>query len=701
MAAGLAEINAKLEAENRSLGEIKDLLQEMLNNDIAEANAAKRDRKKALEDRIEAKNRSRNRGSISGAFFSGLLGDTGVAAANSTMGFFGRMQDALLGGIGTAGLLASKGVGRGLKFGALAVGVNALAQEVIDNAFENMTFDDNLSEEEKKNIKDKASTAINTGFMLKFLGLPGWATLGGAVGTAFGNDIQAQMMTYFDTNKDGKLEVAGFDLGEQKYAEAIGGAAGILAMGIINFVGKKFALLAAGAGLAALLAEAGYNELAALIRPATKSAGKKIAALSTFRELELKAGTEFREQQKFRAASLGLDVEYDADEATKKARKEAAEKAAREAAEASARIAAVKSGLSQYRPMKVGSAPITGGSIADDALKGLRINTTGGEVTGYMQDGKFIKKDVAVKRLATAGLSPLGTPIAPTISTTSIKPKLNIKSKVRGLKGRITAYVIQKMPLVLGKAIPILGVGAGLAMSAWNAIRGDYTSASLNAGATFVGVVPVIGGAAGLSADLASIPTMVFFDFSPQFFNLPEGVKGITFNPNDPDHVEAMKEISIIVSEAIEEYLTKSRQEAKNVNVLSAEAYAGFAAQGAAYAERYNASTVVDTTASNRGTDTRLIRSRNFGADIGIGGKQYGTTGIGIQESFVPGVTSEELRAMKSVANSFNNGSNNTVVVEAPKTTYNSGGNTNQAINFEESGALDLADQRREQALFN
>ena len=757
MTAGLAEINAKLEAENRSLIEIKDLLEQMLKLENTEADQAKVDRKKALEDRIENRKKTRESSrSMSGAFFSGLLGDTASKSAKDSLNFFGRMQDALLGGIGAAGLLAAKGIGRGLKFGALALGVNAVAQEAIDAAFENMTFDDNLSEEEKKNIKDKASTAINTGFMLKFLGLPGWAVLGGAVGTAFGNDVQAQMMTFFDKNQDGKLEIAGFNLGDPKYAEAIGGAAGILALGIIKFVGKKFALLAAGAGLAALLAQAGYNELAALIRPATKAAGKKAAQLTAFRALELRAGAEFREQQKARAASMGLadieneadasrkaaerarkaraasmglaDIENEADasrKAAERARKEAAEIAARKAAEASAKAAAAKAAYGAnillYRPMKPpGPGPNVTTSLADDALRGLGINMTGDKVTGYTQDGKFIPKKDAIPRLNAAGLSPTGMPL---VAPAGVKPAVSIappaalvKAKITKLKAKIQQIVIKRMGLILANTIPVVGAAAGIYMTAWNAIRGDFTSAALNGTATTLGIVPVVGNAAGFAADLASLPTMVFFDLSPLVLDVE---KPVPFDATLPNHYAAMKEMAPIIKAEIERFLNKKgvfvrEEDQKAIPVLMSDFYS----ERSAYPNAKLSSAISDQTTS---VNIRPGMGENALDELAARALKYGNTAItiaktlkagnasaaitggnasaaisrlafsqdgSISRNFGAGVTGEEVQALKTVENSFNNAGNN-IVIEAPETKINNGNNVAQNFSLPGGSAVD------------
>lgn len=108
------------------------------------------------------------------------------------------------------------------------------------------------------------------------------------------------------------------------------------------------------------------------------------------------------------------------------------------------------------------------------------------------------------------------------------------------------------------KALPVIGVGAGLYFAATNAARGDTTSAALNLSAAALDATGV-GMGASIASDLASVPTEIFFD-----------INKVPFNPAIPEHQAEMEKIIKEVENELSR-LSKTQTTVAQTNVSKAD----------------------------------------------------------------------------------------------------------------------------------
>lgn len=152
---------------------------------------------------------------------------------------------------------------------------------------------------------------------------------------------------------------------------------------------------------------------------------------------------------------------------------------------------------------------------------GVKILEQGPGRISYMdaETGKFIKKDVAIERLKAQGFDATGKPLR--------KPLLKAGPKAIA---EATSSALKRLP---AKSLPIVGslIGAGFALE--RLIKGDTTSAALNAGAAAADLFPGVGTAASIAADVASVPTEVFHT-----------VYGERYKPENKEHQAALLEIA-------------------------------------------------------------------------------------------------------------------------------------------------------------
>jgi hypothetical protein len=283
---GLTDINNTLLQQNKTLTSVQNSLFGMLKEDIARRKAINRGAGDALEDERE-KNRNNARAKSSGIGSSFLVGALGEGTL-SAMDKLGASAFGALGGL-AAGL--SKQVGRGLRFGVAAVALNGLAQSAIDSMFENFTWDDNISEEDKSKFKKQTSDSINTGIGVKFLGGGIGMALAAAVGAAFGDDIANTLTSWLGTNViDAPNPLSWFGIGPDTLPvklnnplvqQALGAAGGMIVLALIRTAGVMAALAVGGITAAMVggsLIALGYKDLGEKLLNTGKNAGKAAVA---------------------------------------------------------------------------------------------------------------------------------------------------------------------------------------------------------------------------------------------------------------------------------------------------------------------------------------------------------------------------------------------------------------------------------------
>lgn len=238
--ATLAEVNMTLQEQGETLRETHQTLLGMLQEDI---NARKKEERAAgdrREKEREAKNRRQGPPSVKGmgsgeAFTRGLLGDK----------MFGSLDNLMSMAFGAAGGLipfAFKNIGRGLKFGAAALALNSLTESAVDFAFEQLekVGITGLTPDQKAQVAAKAETAVNAGFVAKFLGLGNKASLAVALGAAFGEEIGIWLGGVVDENGNLRLKIPFADYMGYPEGEITLGPAGQAALGAISLlVGQK------------------------------------------------------------------------------------------------------------------------------------------------------------------------------------------------------------------------------------------------------------------------------------------------------------------------------------------------------------------------------------------------------------------------------------------------------------------------------
>jgi hypothetical protein len=99
------------------------------------------------------------------------------------------------------------------------------------------------------------------------------------------------------------------------------------------------------------------------------------------------------------------------------------------------------------------------------------------------------------------------------------------------------------------KSLPFAGALLGGIFAAERLYAGDTTSAALNASAAAMDLVPVVGTAGSISADVASALTEVF-----------HGAYGVSYNPKDPEHQAAMVEITKMLEAEMAKTISKNPQ---------------------------------------------------------------------------------------------------------------------------------------------
>lgn len=240
----------------------------------------KPDRLQELEDKIEA-DRAAKQAKLQtpsdNAFARGLLGDTLFESFQK----FGATAFGFLGGLVPTLL---KGAGRGVRFGAIALAINAFADDAFKYVFDNFTFDDALTPEQREQLKSDTLGGINSYLALRFLGAGRGLALGGAIGSAFGDDLANIITGWLGTNvinAPNPLALFGvgpgtipIDLNNPLIQDALGLAAGAIALTLVRAVGGVFVKLGA-LGLAALFTAGGFPKLAELMR---KAAGTGVSS---------------------------------------------------------------------------------------------------------------------------------------------------------------------------------------------------------------------------------------------------------------------------------------------------------------------------------------------------------------------------------------------------------------------------------------
>ena len=280
----LSAVNETLMKNNDTLDNVSKTLSDMLAEEVKRRKEESRGRKDAEEAAREAARRGkttkvstggRQPTTTAGEFGQGLFGDKLYAMATGAIA-------GLFSGIG--GVSLAKLAGRGVKFGAAGLALTSLAQEAVDRLFDNVDPAklEELGIQDPEEFKKKATTAISTGFALKFLGAKGPAAIAGGIGAAFGGDIANVLSGWLGDNiinKPNPLkslfgigpDTIGESLDNENVQIALGASVAIIASKLLKFVGLglgRMLVVGGVAGAIALFKKLGMTSVADVLEKA-------------------------------------------------------------------------------------------------------------------------------------------------------------------------------------------------------------------------------------------------------------------------------------------------------------------------------------------------------------------------------------------------------------------------------------------------
>ena len=304
------------------------------------------------------------------------------------------------------------------------------------------------------------------------------------------------------------------------------------------------------------------------IKEAQERAAKEAAEAAAKQAAEVAAREAAEAAAKRAAQSAASDdrlIAIAAQQAADVAAREAAEAAARKTAAITASVAAQEAAYTAAADPRRIQPPLlrppTGMFNSPDALPNIRVTDMGGGRISYQDmsnNGKFMGRDVAVQRLAAAGLGPDGLP---DYSRTSRPPRVGPRTGDAGLtetrrmlaqgardgadllanadKGLIRKMVASETTKIAIKWIPAVGAVVGLGFAAYSLFIGDYTSAGLETvGVAFPSIT-------GIAADVAAATTSIFFH-----------VGGVgPYNQFNPAHRALYMEIARQLRDSIDKYM--------------------------------------------------------------------------------------------------------------------------------------------------
>ena len=274
----LAIVNQTLQENNKSMERVSETLANILKEDIKRRKIQERsqkddeevisEKKKGIQRTIAAAAKRQPK-SATGNFAQGLLGDKLFGLASTALA-------GVFGGIGSK-IALGKVAGKALRFGLATTALTNLAQTAVDNLFENIP-PEKFNIEDPEQFKKDLNTGIQTGIALKFLGFGKFASLGGAVGSAFGDDLARGLESWLGTNIiNAPNPLSFFGVGPESYPvdlnnaavqSALGTSVGMIAASLLRIVGRslvgKLAILTVGAA-AALFSKLGMSNLASLL----------------------------------------------------------------------------------------------------------------------------------------------------------------------------------------------------------------------------------------------------------------------------------------------------------------------------------------------------------------------------------------------------------------------------------------------------
>ena len=276
----LAIVNQTLQENNKSMERVSETLANILKEDIKRRKIEERSQKDNEEVISENKKKkgfqrtisaamNRQPKSVTGNIAQGLLGDKLFGLASSALA-------GVFGGIGSK-IALGKVAGRALRFGVATMALTNLAQTAVDNLFENIP-PEKFNIEDPEQFKKDLNKGIQTGIALKFLGFGKFASLGGAVGSAFGDDLATGLESWLGTNIINAPNPLSFfgvgpesfpvDLNNAAVQSALGTSVGMIAAALLRIVGRalvgKLAILTVGAAVA-LFSKLGMSNLASLL----------------------------------------------------------------------------------------------------------------------------------------------------------------------------------------------------------------------------------------------------------------------------------------------------------------------------------------------------------------------------------------------------------------------------------------------------
>ena len=266
----LNEVVLELQEQNKTLDDVKNSIKSMLAEDILARKQEERAAGDREEDRREA-SKQKARSGQAPSFQRGLLGNTLSAG-------FDKVLSGMFGAAGGLLPALAMGAGRGIRFGAAALALNAFVSDAVDYVFEGFTFDNSMTDDEKNKIKKDTQDGLNAGLGAKFLGLSWRKSLGIGLGVAASDLIGDTLKERFATDESGQFvmgnplsglgiggEEINIDLSDPATRDIIGGAIGLVGIEIARYAARGFLRLGAR-GIAIALGAAGFATLANLMQ---------------------------------------------------------------------------------------------------------------------------------------------------------------------------------------------------------------------------------------------------------------------------------------------------------------------------------------------------------------------------------------------------------------------------------------------------
>ena len=135
-----------------------------------------------------------------------------------------------------------------------------------------------------------------------------------------------------------------------------------------------------------------------------------------------------------------------------------------------------------------------------------RSKSTGQVLTGAARDSAEQARIRRMPRLPNPAMSdiPFTAPSNPRVITPTVRPKDVADDFIRNNKTSIARSITRKLPGIVAKSVPVLGLFVGLGFMVWSISKADWTSAALE------GSSLMLPGFTGLPLDVTAAATSVF-----------------------------------------------------------------------------------------------------------------------------------------------------------------------------------------------